>query len=67
MNDTSKRFVVWVICETAHEWIEYVKSASADTLEEATAIGQKGGGCWGVRLNTSPKPSLISQDDGLWL
>jgi len=62
-----KKFVVWVICETSHEWIEYVKSTSTDTLEEAIEFGRKRGGCWGVRLDTSPKPSMFNVEDGFWL
>lgn len=64
---TDKEFVVWVICETVHEWIEYVKRGSADTIEEAAEIGRKAGGYWGIRRSESPKPSFLRENDKLWL
>ena len=65
--ESDKKFVVWTVCETAHEWIEYVRCGSADTIEEAAEIGRGRGGCWGIRHSESPKPSFISDDDGLWI
>lgn len=69
MNTTAvdKKFVVWIVCETAHEWIEYVKRGSADTIEEAVELACSYGGCWGIRRSESPKPSFIGEDDGLWI
>lgn len=59
-------FVVWKLAERAHEWIEWVKVGSANTLELAQQIGKKCGGYWGIRRNTEPRPSYIN-DDGRWI
>lgn len=64
--DKDNEFVVWRLAETSHEWLEWVKIGSCKSLKEAQELGKERGGCWGIRHNTDPKPSYIS-DDGRWI
>ena len=61
-------FVVWMLAETAHEWIEWVKVGSAISLEEAQKIGELcGSRCWGIRKNTEQAPRYVLGDDERWI
>lgn len=65
--ERDNEFVVWVLSEVSHEWIDWVKVGSAHTLEEAQKLGAMRGGYWGIRRNTEPKPSYVLGDDGRWV
>jgi len=60
--------VVWALCSTAPQWIEYCNMGSADTIEGARIIGAScGWKCWRIRKCSDGKPNYIGPDDGKWL
>jgi hypothetical protein len=70
MSSQNKKFVVWALQETAHEWIDWRSMGSADTIEEAQKIGTLcGWKYWRIRLGSEVDPSYVSgsYDDGKWM
>lgn len=56
-------FVIWALCETSHEWIEFCDMGSTRTVPEAIELGNKCGfKYWGIRKRSDGKPSFILPD-----